>query len=70
MPAYANRLAEYFGLRDITVMHTIVDTVGLNPLVRTLAVNGANAICGMVERIGGSPEREKAFDCDHRIRLR
>ena len=49
MPAYANRLAEYFGLRDITVMHTVVDTVGLNPLVRTLAINGANAICGMVE---------------------
>ncbi len=49
MPAYANRLAEYFGLRDITVMHTIVDTVGMNPLVRTLAMNGANAICGMVE---------------------
>ena len=70
MPAYANRLAEYFGLRDITVMHTIVDTVGLNPLVRTLAMNGANAICGMVEGIGDPPEREEAFDCDHRIRLR
>ena len=58
MPAYASRLAEYFGLRDITVMHTIVDTVGLNPLVRTLAVNGANAICGMV---GGleAPRKEK-----------
>ncbi len=58
MPAYANRLAEYFGLRDITVMHTIVDTVGLNPLVRTLALNGANAICGMVEGLGPSG-REK-----------
>jgi uncharacterized protein (UPF0261 family) len=58
MPAYAGRLAEYFGLRDITVMHTVVDTVGLNPLVRTLAVNGANAICGMV---GGlePPQKEK-----------
>lgn len=49
MPAYANRLAEFFGLRDITVMHTVVDTVGLNPLVKTLAINGANAISGMVE---------------------
>lgn len=49
MPAYANRLADYFGVRDITVMHSVVDTVGLNPLVRTLAVNGASAICGMVE---------------------
>jgi len=58
MPAYANRLAEYFGLRDITVMHTIVDTVGLNPLVRTLAVNGANAICGMAEGLE-APQKEK-----------
>lgn len=49
MPAYAGRLADYFGLRDITVMHSVVDTVGLNPLVRTLAINGANAISGMVE---------------------
>ena len=58
MPAYANRLADYFGLRDITVMHSVVDTVGLNPLVRTLAINGANAICGMVE--GGEPiQKEK-----------
>jgi uncharacterized protein (UPF0261 family) len=51
MPAHANRLADYFGIRDITVMHSVVDTVGLNPLVRTLAVNGANAIAGMVERL-------------------
>jgi len=58
MPAYANRLAEYFGLRDITVMHTIVDTVGLNPLVRTLAINGANAISGMVEGME-APQKEK-----------
>ncbi len=49
MPAYAGRLADYFGVRDITVMHSVVDTVGLNPLVRTLAINGANAISGMVE---------------------
>ncbi len=58
MPAYANRLADYFGLRDITVMHSVVDTVGLNPLVRALAVNGANAICGMVEGFE-TPRKEK-----------
>ena len=58
MPAYAGRFADYFGVRDITVMHSVVDTVGLNPLVRTLAVNGANAICGMVEGIE-PPKKEK-----------
>ena len=49
MPAYAKPLSEYFGVRDITVMHTVVDTVGSNPLVATLMVNGAGAVCGMVE---------------------
>jgi len=57
MPAYAGRLAEYFGVRDITVMHSVVDTVGLNPLVRTLALNGANAISGMVEGLE-APRKE------------
>jgi uncharacterized protein (UPF0261 family) len=49
MPAHASQLAEYFALKDITVMHTVVDTVGVNRLVRALAMNGANAISGMVE---------------------
>jgi len=59
MPAYAKRLAEYFGVRDITVMHSVVDTVGLNPLVRKLMVNGAGAICGMVEEFVPSQKDEK-----------
>ncbi|MBI4788108.1 MAG: Tm-1-like ATP-binding domain-containing protein [Chloroflexi bacterium] len=49
MPAYAGKFADYFGVRDITVMHTVTDTVGMNSLVRTLMINGAGAICGMVE---------------------
>jgi uncharacterized protein (UPF0261 family) len=49
MPAHAEQLAEYFALKDITVMHAVVDTVGMNRLVRALAINGANAISGMVE---------------------
>lgn len=49
MPAYAKRLAEYFGVSDITVMHSLVDTAGMNPLIKSLMRNGAGAICGMVE---------------------
>ncbi|MFH1242464.1 MAG: Tm-1-like ATP-binding domain-containing protein [Pseudomonadota bacterium] len=60
MPAYAKRLAEYFGVRDITVMHSVVDTVGLNPFVRNLMVNGAGAICGMVEAYEPPQREEKA----------
>ena len=59
MPAYAKRLAEYFGVRDITVMHSVVDTVGLNPLVRTLMLNGAGAVCGMVEAHEGTEKEGK-----------
>jgi uncharacterized protein (UPF0261 family) len=58
MPAYGKRLAEFFGVRDITVMHSVVDTVGLNPLVRTLMINGAGAICGMAETYV-PPQKEK-----------
>lgn len=57
MPAYAKKLSEFFGLRDITVMHSVVDTVGLNPLVKNLMLNGAGAICGMVEAYR-PPEKE------------
>ncbi|MEK7353971.1 MAG: Tm-1-like ATP-binding domain-containing protein [Chloroflexota bacterium] len=49
LPAYAGTLAQYFSVSDITVMHSVVDTVGLNSLVKNLMVNGAGAICGMVE---------------------
>jgi uncharacterized protein (UPF0261 family) len=59
MPAYAKKLAEFFGVRDVTVMHSVVDTVGLNPLVRRLMVNGAGAICGMVEMEAPAPQEEK-----------
>jgi uncharacterized protein (UPF0261 family) len=60
MPAYAGKLSEYFGLRDITVMNTVVDTVGMNSLIKKLAVNGANAISGMVEsRPTAAPDEKR-----------
>jgi uncharacterized protein (UPF0261 family) len=59
VPAYGKRLAEYFGVRDISVMHSVVDTVGLNPLVRTLMINGAGAICGMAESYVPTQKEEK-----------
>ncbi len=49
MPSHARELCDFFGMRDITVMHSMVDTVGLNSFVRTLMMNGAGSICGMVE---------------------
>ncbi len=59
LPAYSKKLAEYFGVRDITVMHSVVDTVGINPLVRMLMINGASAICGMAEEYAPLQKEEK-----------
>ncbi len=60
MPAYAKKLSEFFGVRDITVMHSVVDTVGLNPLVRSLMINGAAAISGMADSYRSPGKEEKA----------
>jgi uncharacterized protein (UPF0261 family) len=45
----SRKCVEYYGIRDITVMHSVIDTVGLNNMVRRLMLNGAGAICGMAE---------------------
>ncbi len=60
-PVHAAKFGEYFSLRDITLMHTVVDTVGMNPMVRALALNGADAISGMVE--GGPISLEGQKPC-------
>ena len=55
LPVHADKYAEFVCVKDITVMHAVVDTVGMNSLVRKLALNGADAISGMVagnERTG------------------
>ncbi len=57
MPSNAKGFSEFFGVRDISVMHSVVDTVGMNPFVRTLMINGAGSISGMVE--GFTPAREE-----------
>jgi uncharacterized protein (UPF0261 family) len=51
LPHYADYFSKFFAVSDITVMHTVVDTVGLNPMLRNLLVNGAGAVCGMVESL-------------------
>jgi uncharacterized protein (UPF0261 family) len=50
MPAYAGG---YFGTKDITMIHSVVDIAGLNPLVQVVLKRAAGAICGMIEMEGG-----------------
>ena len=59
MPVHANKYAEFVCVKDITVMHAVVDTVGMNSLVRQLSLNSANAISGMVERSESTVFEEK-----------
>lgn len=59
LPVHADKYAEFVCVKDITVMHAVVDTVGMNALVRKLALNGADAISGMVERDMSTDFEEK-----------
>jgi uncharacterized protein (UPF0261 family) len=56
VPAYAGG---YFGTKDITMIHSVVDIAGLNPLVKNVLTKAAGAICGMVEMGGGPPSLSK-----------
>jgi uncharacterized protein (UPF0261 family) len=42
--------APYVGVKDVTMMYSVVDIAGLNPLSRRVLANAAGAICGMVEQ--------------------
>ncbi len=53
--------APYVDVKDLTLMYSVVDIAGLNPLSRRILTNAAGAICGMVEQVvpstdtGGTP---------------
>ncbi len=39
----------YVGVKDVTMMYSVVDIAGINRLSRRILTNAAGAICGMVE---------------------
>lgn len=39
----------YVGIKDVTMMHSVVDIAGLNRISRRVLANGARAVCGMVD---------------------
>lgn len=41
------------GTKDITMHHTIVDVIEMNPILRSQVLNAVGAICGMVEMTEG-----------------
>ncbi|HUY04251.1 MAG TPA: Tm-1-like ATP-binding domain-containing protein [Rhodocyclaceae bacterium] len=50
-PAYIDK---YVGTHDITMHHTVLDIVKMNPLLRAQIINAVGAICGMVEMTQGT----------------
>jgi uncharacterized protein (UPF0261 family) len=49
MAAHSRYIDQYVGTRDITMHHTVLDIVKMNPLLKVQIVNAVGAICGMVE---------------------
>lgn len=43
-------VSPYVGIRDITMMYSVTDIAGLNPLTRRILANAAGAVAGMVEQ--------------------
>jgi uncharacterized protein (UPF0261 family) len=46
-------MSELIGTKDITIMHSVVDILGLNPVSRKILANAAAAISGMAKQAGG-----------------
>ena len=61
MPAYAKKLSEFFGVRDITVMHSVVDTVGLNPLVKFIIPTKGFSSLSVEDGALYDPDSDQAF---------
>lgn len=53
MAAHPAYIDQYVGTRDITMHHTVLDIVKMNPLLKAQITNAVGAICGMVEMTQG-----------------
>lgn len=52
-------VSEYTGIKDITLMPSVVDVAGFNPISRQIYANAAGAIAGMVNIESPSTEDDK-----------
>lgn len=49
----SGQVRPYVGVRDVMMMHSVVDISGLNRISRTVLTNAARAMIGMLGRAGG-----------------
>jgi uncharacterized protein (UPF0261 family) len=52
----SGQVKQFVGVRDIMMMHSVVDISGLNRISRTVLTNAANAMIGMVKGRAHRPE--------------
>lgn len=43
-------VSPYVGVKDVTIMYSVVDVAGLNSLSRQIFANAVGAVCGMIEQ--------------------
>lgn len=48
----SGQVKHWVGVRDILMMHSVVDISGINRISRTVLTNAAHAMAGMVKRVG------------------
>jgi uncharacterized protein (UPF0261 family) len=57
----SGQVKHYVGVRDILMMHSVVDISGLNRISRTVLRNAALAMAGMVRKAGVKTQRSGAW---------
>ena len=58
----SGQVRPYVGVRDILMMHSVVDISGLNRISRTVLTNAAEAMAGMVQASGRQRARPSRSD--------
>lgn len=53
-------VARYVGTRDIAMLSSVTDIMGLNPILRRILVNAAGAIAGMLDAADAAPREDAA----------
>ena len=54
-----NQFGTFVGTKDLTMMHSVVDILGLNAFLRSILANAAGSIVGMVEKARKVERSEK-----------
>jgi uncharacterized protein (UPF0261 family) len=54
-------MAKTVGTKDITMIHSVVDLLGLNSISRMILESAAGAVCGMVEKEVKQPNKKKCI---------